>query len=81
MTTTAVSSFWLLGFFPNSRFSPIHLLSVWVPVCVVAAVHSALTNKINRHKRFTVGANLGLIAAGAGALLPGRLAHSWLFGG
>ena len=75
VTVVAVSSFWIKGFMNVLwGFSPIHLLSIWVLFCVVAAVHSARVGNIKRHKAFAVGAFFGVIGAGLGALAPGRLA-------
>lgn len=79
MSTTAITSFGLHGFATHARFSVIHLLSVWILICVVAAVYFARTKQIKRHRRFTVGAYVGLIMAALGTLAPGRLISTWLF--
>ena len=82
MVVAAVSSFrlhgtneWFMG------FGPIHILSVWVLVCVVVSVSAARRGNIRRHRGFAVGAFWGTVGAGIGALaVPGRLLHQWLFG-
>ena len=81
MVIVAVSSFWLTGFMDLFwGYSPIHLLSVWILVCVAVSLHSAKTNNIKRHKAFAIGAFYGVVGAGIGALAPGRVIHQWLFG-
>ncbi|GAB2800690.1 DUF2306 domain-containing protein [Halomonas shantousis] len=81
MIVTAVSSFWLhsdlaiLG-----PFSNIHLLSLWVLVCVVISLLAVRRRRLDIHRNFLVGAYLGLLGAGLGALAPGRLISGWLFG-
>ena len=81
MVIVAVSSFWLTGFMDVFHgYSPIHLLSVWVLVCVAVSVYSARAGHIRRHRAFAVGAFIGVIGAGLGALAPGRLIYQWLVG-
>ncbi len=62
-------------------FGPIHLLSLWILVCVAAAVYSARVGNLRIHKGFTVGAYCGVVGAGLGALAPGRMLNQALFGG
>lgn len=82
MVVVAVSSFWLQGFMDLIwGLGPIHLLSLWILVCVTAAVYSARVGKIRTHKNFTVGAYCGVVGAGLGALAPGRMLNQALFGG
>lgn len=81
MVIVAVSSFWLTGFMDLLwGFSPIHLLSIWVLVCVVVSFYSAQTGNIRRHRRFAIGAFYGVVGAAIGTLAPGRLIHQWFFG-
>lgn len=81
MVIVAVSSFWLTGFMDLFwGFSPIHLLSIWILVCVAVSLYSARTGNIKRHRAFAVGAFYGVIGAGIGILAPDRLIHQWLFG-
>lgn len=79
MAGTAISSFWLSGLWEDHRFSPVHLLSVWVLVCIVVAVRAARAGQIKLHRRFVLGSYLGLLGAGAATLLPGRLFHTFFF--
>ncbi|MEL0166740.1 MAG: DUF2306 domain-containing protein [Pseudomonadaceae bacterium] len=80
MVIVAISSFWLTGFMDLFwGFSPIHLLSIWILVCVAVSLYSARTGNIRRHRAFAVGAFWGVVGAGIGALLPGRLIYQWLF--
>jgi len=73
MAVAAVSSFWILG--PNSggRFSVIHLLSAVVLINLVLAIWFIRRGNVRAHKYFMVGTFAGLLAAGLGALAPGRL--------
>ncbi|AMC33828.1 DUF2306 domain-containing protein [Janthinobacterium sp. B9-8] len=79
MGVTAISSFGLSGLWAGYRFSPIHLLSVWVLICIVVAIRAARAGQIKRHRRFVLGSYLGLLGAGAATLLPGRLIYTFLF--
>lgn len=81
MIVVAISSFWLTGFMDLFLgYSPIHLLSIWILVCVAVSVYSARTGNIKRHRAFAIGAFCGVIGAGLGTLAPERLIHLWLFG-
>lgn len=81
MVIVAVSSFWLTGFMDLFwGYSPIHLLSVWILVCVAVSLYSARTSNIKRHRAFALGAFYGVVGAGIGTLAPGRVIHQWLFG-
>lgn len=77
MLVTAITSFWLSGL-THYRFSGAHLLSLWVLFCLYAAVRHARQGQISAHRYFVLGANAGLLIAGAAALLtPGRLLNLW----
>ncbi|STR45623.1 DUF2306 domain-containing protein [Iodobacter fluviatilis] len=82
MLLVAVSSFWIksaMNVFMG--YGPIHLLSLWVLVCVCASIHFARQGNIKKHKGFAVGAFYGAIGAGLAAVaMPGRLLHVFLFG-
>lgn len=81
MVITAVSSFWLSGSLALlGPFSVIHLLSVWILVCLVISMLAVRRRRLNTHRDFLVGAYLGLVGAGLGTLAPGRLISGWLFG-
>ncbi|WP_347332888.1 DUF2306 domain-containing protein [Marinimicrobium locisalis] len=81
MVTVAVSSFWLTGLMDVIwGYSPIHILSLWTLFCVAASLYFVKTGNIRRHRGFAVGAFIGVVGAGLGTLLPGRLVGQWLFG-
>jgi uncharacterized membrane protein len=82
MVVVAVSSFWLQGFMDIIwGFGLIHLLSLWILVCVAVAIPSARVGNLRIHKGFTVGAYCGVVGAGVGAFMPGRMLNQALFGG
>lgn len=65
MVVTAVSSFWLSGSLALlGPFSVIHLLSVWILVCLVISMLAVRRRRLNTHRDFLVGAYLGLVGAG-----------------
>ncbi|MHB0777625.1 DUF2306 domain-containing protein [Halomonas sp. WWR20] len=81
MVITAVSSFWLHGDLAIlGPFSVIHLLSLWILACVVISLLAVRRRRLNVHRKFMIGAYLGLLGAGLGTLAPGRLISGWLFG-
>ena len=81
MLITAISSFWITGFLPIwNGLSPIHLLSVWVIICVAISVSAARNHNIKRHKAYSIGAYVGLVGAGIGAFAPDRYLFQLIFG-
>jgi len=71
MLVAAISSFWIQT---RGHFSPIHILSVAVPLMLAAGVYFAATGRLVRHRRMMIGIYaLGLGAAGLFTLLPDRL--------
>ncbi|GEN26759.1 hypothetical protein HVA01_04050 [Halovibrio variabilis] len=74
MALSAFSSFWLGGgVLPlMGHFGPIHLLSLWVLVALAVAVVAILKGRVEQHRRWMIGAYLGLIGAFIGTLAPGR---------
>lgn len=79
MAAVALSSFWITTLSPG-HFSWIHGLSVFSLFCLVAAFIAIRKGRVETHRSFLIGTYLGLLGAGAGTLLPGRLLHQWLFG-
>ncbi len=81
MVVTSISSFGITGFIDwFYGYGPIHLLSIWVLVCVFISVYSAKKGNISFHRSFAVGAYIGTIIAGVGAaLMPGRIVHTFIF--
>jgi len=78
MVAVAVSSFWLLGLGKGS-FSVIHLLSVWVLFALGSAIWFIRRGNVRAHRYFMGGTLAGLVAAGIGAMVPGRLLSQVLF--
>lgn len=72
MLAASLSSFWIQELRHGAGFSPVHLLSVWVPVSMGLAIFFIRRGNVRAHKRFMTGTFIGLAAAGAGALMPGR---------
>ena len=63
------------------KYSPIHLLSIWVIICVVLGIYFARIGKIKRHKIFMVYTYwLALILTGLFTLYPGRVMNLIFFG-
>ena len=79
MVVVAVSSFWIMELRKGAGFSVIHLLSIWVLICLVCAIWFIRRGNVRAHKRFMVGVTLGLVGAGIGALMPGRFLAQLLF--
>ena len=63
------------------KYSPIHLLSIWVIICVVLGVYFARIGNIKRHKIFMVWTYwLALILTGFFTFYPGRVMNIMFFG-
>ena len=81
MAAVAVSAFWIHEIRLVGPFSPIHLLSIFVPVMLFLAVRYARRHNVSGHKRAMTSIFFGaLIVAGAFTLLPGRIMHAVVFG-
>lgn len=64
------------------HFGFIHLFSLVTLYCVPAAWLAARRGDVRTHRGNMIGLYVGgLLIAGSFALMPGRLLHSWLFGG
>jgi uncharacterized membrane protein len=62
------------------HFGFIHLLALVVIYCVPSAYFAARQGNIKKHQANMLGVYVGgLLVAGAFALLPGRLLHTWIF--
>lgn len=77
MALTALSSAFITS---NGRFSAIHLLTVLTLVSLPYAVLMRRRGDIAAHRKAMLGLFIGLAAAGAFTLLPGRLMHDVAFG-
>ncbi len=79
MLVISASSFLIHGIRLWGPWSPIHLLSVFAPVMVVAV--AARAHRVRAHKITMISIYVGaLLLAGLFTLLPGRLMHEVLFG-
>jgi len=72
MLIATLSSFWILELRKGAGFSAIHLLSAWVLIAMAVAIWAIRRGNLRMHKRFMVGTMIGVVAAGLGALTPGR---------
>ena len=68
----AISSFWIRDIDEGSM-SAIHLLSLWTLVALAVALWAIRTGRRSTHRGFMIGTYLGLVGAGIGTLLPGRI--------
>ena len=73
MLFVAIGSFWIQGATGAAGFSWIHGLSAIVIVFLGIALWAIRTGRVRTHRGFMIGLYVGLIGAGAGAFLPGRL--------
>jgi uncharacterized membrane protein len=81
MALVAVSSLWIHEIRLVGPFSPIHLLSIWVPIMLVVAVVAARRRNIRRHKITMLWLFAGaLVIAGLFTFMPGRIMHAVVFG-
>jgi uncharacterized membrane protein len=81
MAVVAISAFWIHEIRLVGPFSPIHLLSIFVPVMLFLAVRYARRHNVRGHKRAMASIFFGaLIVAGAFTFLPGRIMHAVVFG-
>ena len=77
MAIVAVSAFWIHEIRLVGPFSPIHILSIFVPVMLVLAVLHARRHNVRGHKKAMTSIFFGaLIIAGAFTFLPGRIMHA-----
>lgn len=81
MLVVAVSSFWIFEIRDGAGPSAIHLLSLWTLIALALALLSIRRGNRRAHQGFMIGTYIGLLAAGALALEPGRLLGTALFSG
>ena len=72
MLIVAITSFWIRDI-NDGGMSAIHLLSFWTLVALAIALWAIRTGRRNTHRGFMIGTYLGLVGAGIGTLLPGRI--------
>jgi uncharacterized membrane protein len=81
MAVVAVSSFWIHQLRIVGPWSPIRMLSIFVPVMLVAGVLAARRHNVQRHRRIMLGLFAGaLVIAGLFTFVPGQLMHAAVFG-
>ena len=81
MAVVAISSFWIHEIRLIGPFSPIHLLSIWVPIMLVVAVVAARRHNVRRHRITMLWLFAGaLVIAGLFTFMPGRIMHAVVFG-
>ena len=81
MITICLSSFFIQTIYPFGWFNFIHLLSVFSLAMLVQAIRHIRNGRIRSHQISMISIYfLALIGAGIGALMPGRLLGSFLFG-
>ena len=81
MAAVAISSLWIHEIRLVGPFSPIHVLSIFVPVMLVLAVMHARRHNVRGHQKAMTSIFFGaLIIAGAFTFLPRRVMHAVVFG-
>lgn len=78
MLVTAIDSFWLRGL--TGGIGPIHIFSVITLYSIPMGIWHAWRGNIVAHQRSMRGVYIGLIVAGAFAMIPGRFLSAMLFG-
>ena len=74
MLIVSLTSFFIHELNLWGKYSPIHLLSIWVIICVVLGIYFARIENIKRHKIFMVYTYwLALILTGFFTFYPGRV--------
>jgi uncharacterized membrane protein len=81
MFVVAFSSFFIHEIRMWGRWSPIHLLSIYVLIILPLAVLAARRHIVERHRKRMLGLFVGaLVIAGAFTFWPGRIMHAVVFG-
>ena len=74
MLVVSFTSFFIHKLNLWGKYSPIHLLSIWVIICVVLGIYFARIGNIKRHKIFMVYTYwLALVLTGFFTFYPGRV--------
>ena len=77
MATIAISSFWIHSIRLVGRFSPIHLISIFVLIMLPLAVLAAHRHDVRRHRKHMIGLFVGgLVVAGLFTFVPGRIMYA-----
>lgn len=83
LLTISASSFFIHGhsFRLWRTWSPIHILSVFTPLMLIAGVLAARKHRVRAHKITMISIFTGaLVLAGVFTLVPGRVMHTVVFG-
>jgi uncharacterized membrane protein len=81
MFAVAFSSLFIHEIRMWGRWSPIHLLSIYVLIILPLAVLAARRHIVERHRKHMLGLFIGaLVIAGAFTFWPGRIMHAVVFG-
>jgi len=81
MAVVAISSFWIHQIRLVGPWSPIHLLSIFTPIMLVAGVLYARRHNVRGHRITMISIFAGaLIVAGLFTFVPGRIMHAVVFG-
>ena len=81
MLGVSISSFWIHTIRLWGPWSPIHLISIFTLVMLVAGVTAARHHIVARHRRTMIWTFCGaLVIAGIFTLMPGRIMHQVVFG-
>jgi uncharacterized membrane protein len=82
MAIISISSFWIHEIRLIGAFSPIHLLSIFTLISIVAGVQTARLGNIKRHQLIMKSLYFwALIVTGAFTFLPNRVMFSVITGG
>ena len=60
--------------------SPIHILSVWTIIAIIAGLRAIRRGNRRAHKFWMIGTMIGLFGAGLGTLWPGRMIPTFVLG-
>lgn len=60
--------------------SPIHILSAWTIIAIIAGLRAIRRGNRRAHKFWMIGTMIGLFGAGLGTLWPGRMIPAYLAG-
>ena len=81
MLIVSFTSFFIHELNLFGKYSPIHLLSIWVIICVVLGIYFARIGNIKRHKIFMVWTYwLALVLTGLFTFYPDRVMNIIFFG-
>ena len=81
MVTVVVSSLFIHVSRMLGPFGPIHLLSIWVAICLFIGWRSARAHRVRAHRIWFIGTWVGALGINFWfTFLPGRIMHQVVFG-